>query len=253
VLGVVRGRKDQPYTQSDCDLFEQLVPHVKRAITIHKQFCQLDFERRIALQTLDNINMGLALVDQFQQVLFANSQARALLANHDGLALNKQSLQCTDSDTQQRLSEAVDTVIAKAAEGEIEAGRAIAIKRPSGGRDYSLLVSPVWGNLIQVETEALDYPIAVVFMQGPEQASHTQAGLLQELYNLTVAESRVLDLLVSGFSVKEQASQLDIQANTIRTHLKNIFSKTRTNSQAELVKLVMASPLWMGAHAFSLN
>ena len=252
-LGVMRGRKDQPFTQSDCDLLQQLIPHLKRAVTIHSRLCQLDFERRTALQTLDNINMGLALVDQFQQVLFANSQARALLANQDGLALNEQSLQCTDSGIQQRLSEAVHMVIAKAAKGEIEAGRAIAIKRPSGGRDYSLLVSPVWGNLIQVETEAQHYPIAAVFMQDPEQTSHTQAGLLLELYNLTVAESRVLDLLVRGFSVKEQASELDIQANTIRTHLKNIYCKTRTNSQAELVTLVMDSPLWMGAHAFSLN
>ena len=125
---------------------------MKRAVTIHKRLCQLDFERRTALQTLDNINMGLALVDQFQQVLFANNQARALLANQDGLALNEQSLECSDPGTQQRLSEAVGMVIAKAAEGEIEAGRAIAIKRPSGGRDYSLLVSPVWGNLIQLET-----------------------------------------------------------------------------------------------------
>lgn len=252
-LAVMRGRKDQPFTQSDCDLFEQLMPHIRRAVTIHRRLCQLDFKRRAALQVLNNINMGLVLLDQFQQVLFANNQARALLANHEGFALNKQRLQCTDPCTQKQLNKAVDTVITEAAEGKIEAGKVMAIKRPTGGRDYSLLISPVWGNLLKVETEAQDYPIAAVFIQDPDQASHTQAGLLQELYDLTVAESRVLDLLVRGFSVKQQASQLDIQANTIRTHLKNIYSKTQTNSQTELIKLVMGSPLWMGAHSFSLN
>jgi DNA-binding CsgD family transcriptional regulator len=59
--------------------------------------------------------------------------------------------------------------------------------------------------------------------------------------------------LVRGYSINQQAQQLDIQSNTVRAHLKQIFVKTETNSQVELVQLVMAIPVWMGAHAFSLH
>jgi DNA-binding CsgD family transcriptional regulator len=62
--------------------------------------------------------------------------------------------------------------------------------------------------------------------------------LLQALFDLTPAEAKVARLLGSGASVAEVAQQITVQTNTVRAHLKAIFSKTGTRRQADLIGIV---------------
>jgi len=50
----------------------------------------------------------------------------------------------------------------------------------------------------------------------------------------------LLDAL--GRSVEETAQALDLSLNTVRTHLKHIFTKCEVNSQAELLHLLAMGP-----------
>lgn len=60
---------------------------------------------------------------------------------------------------------------------------------------------------------------------------------LQVLYHLSEAELSCVDLLASGNSPEEIASQLNLKVSTIRQRLKSILQKTGTSSQAKLVSL----------------
>ncbi len=51
-------------------------------------------------------------------------------------------------------------------------------------------------------------------------------------------EREVLELLVGGDRVVAIAEQLFISDHTVRNHLKSMFRKTGTSSQAELIKFV---------------
>jgi len=64
-------------------------------------------------------------------------------------------------------------------------------------------------------------------------------------FKLTPAELRVLMAIVEIGGVSEVALVLGISEPTVKTHLQHIFSKTDTNRQADLVKLVAGymSPL----------
>ena len=53
-------------------------------------------------------------------------------------------------------------------------------------------------------------------------------------------EREVLELLVGGDRVAAIAEQLFISDHTVRNHLKSMFRKTGTSSQAELIKFVRA-------------
>jgi len=48
--------------------------------------------------------------------------------------------------------------------------------------------------------------------------------------------------LFAGRSVEETAKELDLSLNTVRTHLKQIFTKCEVNSQAELLHLLAMGP-----------
>lgn len=59
--------------------------------------------------------------------------------------------------------------------------------------------------------------------------------LAQSLYDLTPAEARVAEALVRGLAVQDMAAQFSLSVATIRTHVKNLLSKTGTVRQAEFV------------------
>ena len=61
---------------------------------------------------------------------------------------------------------------------------------------------------------------------------------LKELYHLTSAELWLCNCLGRGLSIKEAANERGIGVETVRTHLKRIFSKMGINRQTELVRIV---------------
>jgi DNA-binding CsgD family transcriptional regulator len=57
-------------------------------------------------------------------------------------------------------------------------------------------------------------------------------------YHLTKAEERLCQMLTAGHSLSEAASRCSITYETARSRIKDIFSKTRTSRQADLMLLL---------------
>ncbi|MEY2920378.1 MAG: hypothetical protein RL261_1683, partial [Pseudomonadota bacterium] len=74
-----------------------------------------------------------------------------------------------------------------------------------------------------------------------EQRDITNEVLL-EIYGLTRAQADVARQLYAGLSVEETAARLRLSLNTVRTHLKQIFSKCEVQSQAELLDALALVP-----------
>ena len=66
------------------------------------------------------------------------------------------------------------------------------------------------------------------------------------LFDLTPAEARVMLTIGMGAGTEEAISALGITENTLKTHLKRIYAKTRTGRQTDLSKLVaeIGTPLF---------
>jgi len=60
---------------------------------------------------------------------------------------------------------------------------------------------------------------------------------------LSRAEFRVCMLLSSGLSIEAIISELSVSVATVRSHLRNIYSKTDTSSHAELVYRLLSNPV----------
>jgi DNA-binding CsgD family transcriptional regulator len=72
--------------------------------------------------------------------------------------------------------------------------------------------------------------------------------LLQRHFGLTPAEARLALHLVAGETLRSAEVKLSISYETARTHLKNIFNKTGTSRQAELLVVILtALPGCVGA------
>ena len=66
--------------------------------------------------------------------------------------------------------------------------------------------------------------------------------MLQGLFDLTPAEARLAVGLAGGNKIGELARLFKVSQETIRSQIKQVFAKTRTRSQAELVGLLTRLP-----------
>jgi DNA-binding NarL/FixJ family response regulator len=69
--------------------------------------------------------------------------------------------------------------------------------------------------------------------------------VLNQVYNLTPAESRVVSKLLDNPDVEAAADALHISISTVRTHLKHIYRKTDTNRQSSLFHKIVTGPVAM--------
>lgn len=74
------------------------------------------------------------------------------------------------------------------------------------------------------------------FYNKAENADDDEIKLTNKYPNLTDRENEIVDLLLTGRTYKMIAEELYLSQNTIKTHIKNIYSKYNVNSKVELIK-----------------
>jgi DNA-binding NarL/FixJ family response regulator len=62
---------------------------------------------------------------------------------------------------------------------------------------------------------------------------------MQQSYDLSKRENEILHHLTEGYSIKFIAAELDIAYETVRSHLKNIYSKLHVNCGKEAIAKVL--------------
>ncbi len=250
-INLYRGIASTHFTQGEVDLMGEFIPHIKQAVGLQAKFANLDFSQRAAQAALDRVRIGIVLVDEFGKIKFANQVAREIAGAGDGISIINDQVRIENANGNARVLQHVGDSVRSARQGEILGSDVVAVARPSGGPDYEVLVSTLWGNHLRFGLGKLDDPIAVLFLTDPERPQEAPAELLQRLYGLTAVEAAVLERLVAGESLKAAVPELGITYNTARQHVKSIFTKTDTARQSDLIRLVLSSPIWLHEKARS--
>jgi len=81
-----------------------------------------------------------------------------------------------------------------------------------------------------------------LFVSDPERSPEATAETAARLYGLSMAEKRLLALLVEGETPAAAADRLALSVHTVRTQLKTILGKTGTSRQSELLRVILAGP-----------
>ncbi len=203
---------------------------------LHGKTGQNDFKG--ATQALDYIALGVILLDRQAHVLFANRAARSLADDTDGLVIDE-TLKATLSQHQRSLRSAIETAVQENSAGE-DFLACMRVGRPSGGRDLMVVAC----SLGHTEDQG-DKAVAVVFVLDSERRSLVPSNVLATLFGLTPAETQIAIKLAEGMRLDAIAASLDVSRTTIAFHMRNLFQKTNTNRQADLIALVLAGPMAM--------
>lgn len=184
---------------------------------------------------INRSDVGVLIVDVHGRLTFANEAAEALIARNDGLRRKGDLIAATTLSDTLRLQAAIEHVVSPAS-GKARTARApvIALSRASG-RQLMAAVVPLDG-----ET-AHDDDAAIIYVFDPGQELRLLLEPVCQLYGLSPVETRLTCLLADGLSLAEAARATRVQELTARSYLKQVFLKTSTKRQGELVGLMLKS------------
>lgn len=206
-----------------------LTPHLRRALRVNQSTRDLRTAHDLASEALHRLDHGVIFAGAQAQVLFANRAAEAMLADAGGLRLERRRLaarRASDTAILRRL-------IAAAAQAGTGGSLVIARdERPS----LMVLVTPAGAETCRLMP---DRPGAILFIKDLEHPARPSLTAFVQHFGLTPAQAALAREMMRGEGVAAVAARLGIAYTTARTHLLQIFQKTETRRQAELVRLML--------------
>lgn len=240
VLQLGREERKGPFAEADLALLRRLATDLHHA-TIAGQRLRRESETSQALiKAMKTIPLGVIIVNSEGAALATNDVAQAVLDAGEGIQVTAAGLSI---DNNSRRIKVRDVVSQLSAPGIPEAERThlVAASRHSGARPLALLLTAAGTGGVEGEL-APEAPAAIIYVGDPDRALVFDNARIAKLYGLSRAESRVAALLASGYRLEQAADMLGVAYETVRKHLKQIFSKTGTYRQAELVRILVTGP-----------
>lgn len=235
-LTVNRRRAGGPWTKRELAIWRVLTSHVKQALEVQGRLLEAETRQVASLDALDRLGYGVLFVERDGRVAHANRRGEGVLALDDGLCSVAGRLAAQRPSESRRLAKLIDSAARSATDPLRKPGGTTAVSRPSGKRPLIVQVCPL---ATRSKPVLGAHGPAVVFVTDPEDERLIPERHLRSVFGLTPREASVASLLAAGHSLAEIGEELGISVSTVRFYLKQVFSKTDTSRQGELVSLVL--------------
>lgn len=161
LLCVANTTKNDHITTEQMLAFKAALPHVTRAVQIHRELRTHDLDHDTAPERLEHLQRSVMLVDGAARVLFANAAARKLLGSHSGLTVKTGCLHSTDE------SEAIQGLIASCSHKAFTPqgpGGKFSIQRGPRRSPLRVMVTPLRakGAVAELPWLGFNLPVAIV-------------------------------------------------------------------------------------------
>ncbi|NJK90307.1 MAG: helix-turn-helix transcriptional regulator [Myxococcales bacterium] len=229
-LMLMRTRASGSFGRDRAMTLEQVSAHLVNALRIRRHLFSLNDGHSTLLAAIESTATPLLVVDTNLRVRMLSRPARDLLAATDTLSLANDQLVASTAEAQAKLHAA----ISKASEPSALDDELQVVMLRSDGLFPTLRLKAIpLPRALRATPSGV--PRCLLVVEAALADRDTSEASIRRRFSLTPAESRVASLLASGMTAKQIGQQLQVSAETVRTHLKRIFVKTGTKRQAELV------------------
>lgn len=201
--------------------------HLVRAIQLRRRLSMAAGEQRITTNVLDRVGFGVAVVDAELRVSLVNRAAERLLGT--ALTIRGKRLVATAPADDATLRRLVADVV-------------------NGGTGGALQLAGDPGLLIRLSRlpprlmRGAARTYALIAFADPKRSPGDDTAMLRALFGLSPAEADVAIGIVGGETLERLALRRGVRLSTVKTQLENIFAKTGTQSQRDLVRLIGRIP-----------
>lgn len=200
----------------------------KRTALFRGLFERLAAERHV----LDQLAVGVIVVDAEANEIFVNEEASVILNKNDGLSIAHGRLAVTHTVHTRGFLSALTQACREGADATL------LISRPSGRRAYQCVISPMDDELKPPKSKN---PLAVIFLTDPERIDSCRAQFAS-LYCLTPQEAHLAEIMVQGESLERASERMGVRKSTARAHLKHLMQKVDAHRQGELISILLKAP-----------
>jgi len=229
-LRLTRGSGGEPFSIAERARLELVIPHVRQAVEIYQRLETSRSEEAVIAGAVERFAVGTVILDHSHKVLKMNRFAASILSEQDGVSLSGGRVVFADAKTDADYRALLKAVV----KGEPE-DLELRVARPSGRPDISVVARPV---SIPDFMHTGSAPAIALLLSDPGSRTLVTPQSLRNVLDLTPAEAAIAASLANGMSVSDTAAHLGVALNTVRTHLRSIFSKTGVSRQSQLVHLI---------------
>ena len=210
-----------------------LGPHIQRAVRISQRIASVEVAANAARAAANRSRYALISLDKQLNILSANDrvghyEATGLITTASG------KLAFLDRTSQQKL-------VGMGLNGSRDGLAFQAVDR--SGRERPVLGILVKPKPVPMIGGALaDVAMIITIGSGVGETPILEIDRLAQWFGLTPTEARVVGALMDGQTPQDYASNNGVSVNAVRFHLKHIFQKTDTASQAQLVCRIAQMP-----------
>ena len=246
VLAIFHGLGLPPVSRAQTCLADTLAPHLERAIRLSLNNFVYSTQALVGVEIVNRLRYPVFLLKTDGQVVHMNTAARQMLAEEGApLRIDAERLSCADTDGARRIDGALRCFLPAAHHGlpQVQpmqaSSQVLSLRRP-GKR-------PLKGFISALQPEAVmgvfgPQRLMMAAFSDPPKNVLPEASFLMAAYGLTPAEARVAAQVVLGKTIKQTAQELKVQPTTVRTQLDNVFRKTGTGKQSEMVAELLSLP-----------
>jgi DNA-binding CsgD family transcriptional regulator len=211
-----------------------LAPHIRRAVAISDVLNMQAIKVSTFESALDLLQAGVLFVDRECRIVHANLAARSMLKDGAPILSVRGELRTHLPQTTTALKKAVAVAVETAI-----GGQGIGVPLPQADGDPAHIhVLPLMSG--ETRSHLALGASAALFITAKGNGADLPAEAIAAVFDLSPAEIRVLERLIAGRTPAEIADDLGSALPTVRTHLSNIFAKTGTTGQADLIRLAAA-------------
>jgi DNA-binding CsgD family transcriptional regulator len=230
-ITICRPEEAGAFSSSEFDSFQDVLPALETAMRVKRRLMRLESQHLSAEHAMESLDVGVILLDPQRRPYHVNATAERILRGRDGLDWTAAGpVAARESDTR-RLRTSVD-----AANGET-----CLLPRPSGRRPLVLRIVPIDGGRNGHRHANTAPGCRAVYLRDPDHQVEAQVAAMAAAFGLTPREITIVSRLATGMSIAAAALDLKISAGNARVHLKNIFQKTDTHSQSDLIRLMLGA------------
>lgn len=221
-LAVMRERRDHEFRSDTLQRFERLAGHMQRALKVQERLGG----SAANATALERLAMSVLSVSPDGRIYYANRSAEALLT--DGRALRTEAglLVCARPSETRMLRR-----LMRKGTGIMSLPRdrlpPLSIVAAPGAAGHGLLGSRLSARFL--------------FISDPQARGTPPVHFIRGLFGLTPMQAAIALEIARGDGIDAAAARLGISRGTARAHLAQVFAKTRTSRQAELVRLLARS------------
>lgn len=226
-----------PITPAESRLLGVLIPHLARAIELHRPFSVLRRRYEAVLAALDRFQIAVFILTDQGRVAVKNKEALRILDSGKGLQEDVNGrLRATLSASNALLQKAITEAIATARATQSTDVSVVKIANREGTSALLAEISPFRDTGVELDR---DFRGSLVFVIDPDHRRDISTKGMAELYRLTEAESEICRLVANGMNTPEMAETRGVAPETIRSQVKSVLQKTHSGSRLDLVRLAL--------------